>query len=71
MCARTCALFVPTHVEGMVPLREIRSDFFEFDEARYRLVGKRSRKVYRLGDPVRIRVKDANTEQRLIDFELV
>ena len=61
----------PTHVEGMVPLREIRSDFFEFDEARYRLVGKRSRKVYRLGDPVRIRVKDANTEQRLIDFELV
>ena len=62
---------MPTHVEGMVPLREIRSDFFEFDEARYRLVGKRSRKVYRLGDPVRIRVKDANTEQRLIDFELV
>ena len=61
----------PTHVEGMVPLREIRSDFFEFDEARYRLVGKRSRKVYRLGDPVRIRVKDANTEQRLIDYELV
>ena len=61
----------PTHVEGMVPLREIRSDFFEFDADRYRLVGKRSRKVYRLGDPVRIRVKDANTEQRLIDFELL
>ena len=61
----------PTRIEGMVPLREIRSDFYEFDEARYRLVGRRTRKTIRLGDPVRIRVKDANLEQRLLDFELV
>ena len=61
----------PTKIEGMVPLREIRSDFFEFDEEHYRLVGKRTRKVIRLGDAVRIRVKSANLEQRLLDYELV
>ena len=60
-----------THIEGMIPLREIRSDFFEFDEGRYRLVGKRTRKVYRLGDRVRIKVKNANLEQRLLDYELI
>ena len=61
----------PTKIEGMVPLREIRSDFFEFDEERYRLVGRRTRRVIRLGDAVRIRVKSANLEQRLLDYELV
>ena len=61
----------PTKIEGMVPLREIRSDFFEFDEKRYRLVGKRTHKVFLLGDPVRVRVKDANLEQKLLDYELV
>ena len=61
----------PTRIEGMVSLREVKSDFFEFDERRYRLVGKRSRKVYRLGDKVRIKVKAANLEQKLLDYELI
>ena len=61
----------PTKIEGMVPLRTIKSDFFEFDEDHYRLVGKRSRKVFRLGDPVRIKVKATNLEQKLLDYELV
>ena len=61
----------PSKVEGMVSLREIRSDFFEFDEEHYRLVGKRTHKVFRLGDRVRIRVKNANLEQRLLDYELI
>lgn len=61
----------PTKIEGMVPLRDIRSDFFEFDADRYRLVGRRSRKVYNLGDPVRIRVKKTNLEQKLLDYELI
>ena len=60
-----------THIEGMVPLREIKSDFFDFDEERYRLVGRRTRKVYRLGDRVRIKVKEANLDQRLLDYELI
>lgn len=61
----------PTKIEGMVSLREIKSDFFEFDEARYRLVGRRTHKIFRLGDQVRIKVKSANLEQRLLDYELV
>ena len=61
----------PTHIEGMVSLRDIRTDYFQFDEARYRLVGKRSGKIYRLGDPVRIRVRRANLEQKLLDFDLI
>ena len=61
----------PTKIEGMVALRSIRSDFFDFDEARYLIRGKRTRKIYRLGDPVRIRVKSTNLEQRLLDFELI
>ena len=61
----------PTKIEGMVALRDIRSDFFEFDQERYRVVGRRSRVVYNLGDPVRIRVKKTNLEQKLLDYELV
>ena len=61
----------PTKIEGMVALRDIRSDFFEFDQERYRVVGRRSRIVYNLGDPVRIRVKKTNLEQKLLDYELV
>ncbi len=61
----------PTKIEGMVSVRDLTSDFYEFDEARYRLVGKRRHKQFRLGDPVRIRVKSANLEQRLLDFELI
>ena len=61
----------PTKIEGMVPLRDIRSDFFEFDADHYRLVGRRSGIVYNLGDPVRIRVKKTNLEQKLLDYELI
>ncbi|MCQ2178220.1 MAG: ribonuclease R [Bacteroidales bacterium] len=61
----------PEKIEGMVSLRDIRSDFFEFDEKRYRLVGKRTHKTYHLGDRVRIKVKAANLEQKLLDYELV
>ena len=61
----------PTMIEGMVALRDIKSDFFEFDADRYRLIGRRSGVVYNLGDPVRIRVKKTNLEQKLLDYELI
>ena len=60
-----------THIEGMVALRSIKSGFFEFDEKLYRIKGRRTRKIYRLGDEVRIRVSNTNLEQRLLDYELV
>jgi ribonuclease R len=61
----------PTHIEGMVALRDVKSDFFEFDADHYRIVGKRSNKIYRLGDSVKIKVKATNLEQKLLDYELL
>jgi exoribonuclease R len=61
----------PTKIEGMVALRDVKSDFFEFDEDHYRIVGRRTHKIYRLGDPVKIKVKATNLEQKLLDYELL
>jgi len=61
----------PTKIEGMVALRDIAGDYYEFDEKNYRIIGKRSRRVFVLGDRVRIKVTRANLEQRLLDFELI
>jgi len=61
----------PTKIEGMIPYRTIRSDFFIYDEDHYRAVGRRTRRVIRLGDPLRIRVKATSLEQKLLDYELV
>ncbi len=61
----------PTKIEGMIPYRTIRSDFYDFDEDHYRAVGRRHHGVIKLGDPLRIRVKGTNLEQKLLDYELV
>ena len=67
-------LYVETseeHIEGMVPLRTIKSDYYEFDEDRYRIVGRRTGNIYTLGDRVRIRVKATSLDQKLLDYELI
>lgn len=61
----------PTKIEGMIALRDIKSDFFEFDEEHYKIRGKRTKKEYKLGDPIKIKVKATNLEQRLLDYELI
>ncbi len=61
----------PTKVEGMISLREIRSDWYQFDEEKYETRGKASGRVFHLGDPVKIRVLRANLEQKILDYELV
>ena len=58
------------HIEGMVSLREIKNDYFEFNAEEYTLRSRSTRQVYRLGDQVTIRVSRANLEQKLLDFEL-
>ena len=62
---------VLTKCEGMVPLRDLSSDYYEFDEDNYRLVGRRTKRVYNLGDKVRFRVERANLERRQLDFSLI
>ena len=58
------------HCEGMVPMHDLRGDYYEFDEAHYCLIGRRHHTKYQLGDPVRIKVARANLEKRQLDFAL-
>ena len=57
--------------EGLVPMRDLDDDFYEFDEKNYCLIGRRSKRQYRLGDPITIRVAQANLERKQLDFQLV
>lgn len=54
--------------EGMVPMRELDDDYYEFDDKNYCLIGRKSHKTYRLGDSVEIKVVRANLERRQLDF---
>ena len=56
--------------EGLLRLSELKDDHYEFDEKNYRVVGSRNRKIYRLGDPLRVVVKQTDLFKRTIDFRL-
>ncbi len=58
------------HCEGMVPMRDLDDDYYDFDERNYCLVGRRHHNKYQLGDPIRIKVARANMEKRQLDFSL-
>ena len=58
------------HCEGMVPMRDLDDDYYDFDEKNYCLVGRRHHHKYQLGDPIRIKVARANLEKRQLDFAL-
>ena len=57
--------------EGLIPIRELDDDYYELDEKNYALVGRRSHRIYRLGDPVRILIAGTNLEKKQLDFALV
>ena len=57
--------------EGLVPIRDLEDDYYEFDEKNYCLRGRRKHRIYRLGDPIRIKVARANLERKQLDFALV
>ena len=56
--------------EGMVPLRDLDDDYYDFDERNFCLRGRRRGNRYSLGDPVRVKVARANLERKLLDFVL-
>ncbi len=58
------------HCEGMVPMRDLDDDYYEFDEKNFLLRGRRHHHKYQLGDPIRIKVAKANLEKRQLDFTL-
>ncbi len=58
-------------IEGMVSMRDVADDFYRFDEYIYAAVGQSSGRKFTLGDLVRIKVKGADLQRRIIDFTLV
>jgi ribonuclease R len=56
--------------EGMVAIRDLQDDYYEYDEKNYCLTGIRRKHRYRLGDPLRIKVVKANLDRRQLDFTL-
>ena len=57
--------------EGLVPIRDLDDDFYEFDEKNYCLIGQRKKRQYRLGDPITIKVAQANLDRKQLDYQLV
>lgn len=62
---------LPNTVEGLVHIMTLKDDYYNFDEENYRLVGERHGRVFRLGEPVRVRVRNAEPANRTIDFTYV
>jgi len=58
-------------VEGLIRVRDMEDDYYVFDEKRYSLTGRRTKKRYRLGDKVNIQVARVDPEEREIDFVLI
>ncbi|MFO7369565.1 MAG: ribonuclease R [Bacteroidales bacterium] len=56
--------------EGMIPMRELAGDFYEYDEDSYSIRGRRTGKKYQMGDPIQITVVRVNMERKQIDFAL-
>jgi len=59
------------YVDGLVHITALGEDYYHFDAARHRLMGERTQQIFRLGDPVRVRVEHVEVEARKIDFSLV
>lgn len=57
--------------EGMIPIRDLDDDYYEFDEKNYCLRGRRKKHTYSLGDSITVKVARANLEKKQLDFALV
>lgn len=58
-------------VEGLIRLENMKDDYYVYDENCMRLIGKRTNKIFKLGDKVKVKVVSANKLLRRIDFELI
>lgn len=57
--------------EGMVRIRDIKSDYYLFDEKQYAIVGQSTKQLYQLGDDVKVQVKKTDIERKHLDFNLI
>ncbi len=58
------------YVEGLVHITALKNDYYHFDPSKHRLQGKRTGKIYRLGDPIKVLVAKVNVDEKEIDFDL-
>jgi len=61
---------IETKCEGMIRMSDMDDDFYEYDEKHYRVVGRKNRKTFTLGDKIEVRVKKTDIDKRLIDLVL-
>ena len=59
-----------TKCEGLVPMRDLDDDYYEFDEKNYCLRGRRDHHVHQLGDALKVKIARADLEKKQLDFEL-
>jgi ribonuclease R len=59
------------YVEGLIHVTGLGDDYFQFDPSHHRMVGERTRKIFRLGDTVRVQVARVDLDDRKIDFDLI
>ncbi|MGG5485896.1 ribonuclease R [Corallibacter sp.] len=57
--------------EGMVRIRDIKDDYYEFDESQYAIVGRETKNMYQLGDEVIVKVKETDLVKKHLDFTLI
>ena len=60
-----------TKAEGLVSMSNLSGDYFDFDQSSYSVKGQRTKKSYRLGDEIRVKLINADLEERRLDFEVV
>ena len=58
-------------MEGLVHVNTLRDDYYVFDQESYELRGDLTKKVFRLGQKVKVRVEDADPMMKTVDFILV
>jgi ribonuclease R len=61
---------IETKCEGMIRMSDMTDDFYEFDEKRYRVMGRKTKKIFTLGDRIMVRVKKTDIDRRTIDLAL-
>jgi ribonuclease R len=62
---------VENHCEGLIRLSSMKDDRYEFDDQKIRVVGRNNKKIFRLGQVIRVKVTDTDIERRTIDLVLV
>jgi len=55
----------------MIRIINVGDDYFDYDEKHYRLVGRKTKKSYQLGDPIRVKLTAARIPEKELDFEPV